>query len=193
MTRIFTIAAAALMLAAPAHAEWSLSNDASRLSFVTTKAGQVAEVHRFHSLSGSIDASGNVSVAIDLSSVDTLIPVRDERMRDILFEVAEFPEATLTGKVDAAAIGALRTGATSTMAVEGTLALRGQSVPVTVEFLVARLSDSRIVASSLQPVVINAGQVDLAAGVEALREVAGLPSISPAVPVSLVLTFDSDS
>ena len=193
MTRIFAIAAAGFVLAAPAHAEWSLSNDASRLSFVTTKAGQVAEVHRFHTLTGSIDASGNVSVAIDLASVDTLIPVRDERMRDILFEVAEFPEATLTGTVDTAAVASLGVGTTSTMAVEGTLSLRGQSVPVTVEFLVAKLSSSRIVASSLQPVIINAGQVDLATGVEALREVAGLPSISPAVPVSLVLTFDADS
>jgi hypothetical protein len=34
--------------------------------------------------------------------------------------------------------------------------------------------------------------VGLVAGIESLREIAGLPSISKAVPVSFVLTFDED-
>ncbi len=191
MIRILAVASMAAMLAAPAHADWKLSNDASRVSFVSTKAGLVAEVHKFTSLSGTIDADGNVAVTIDLASVDTLIPIRDERMRDILFQTVQFPEAELTGKVDAAAIEALADGDTTTMSVEASLSMRGQTQPVTFEFLVSKLSDSRVVASSLQPVVITAAQVDLADGVEELREVAGLPSISPAVPVSVVLTFDS--
>jgi len=41
-------------------------------------------------------------------------------------------------------------------------------------------------------VVVNASLFNLADGVEALREIAGLPSISAAVPVSFVLSFDAD-
>ena len=37
--------------------------------------------------------------------------------------------------------------------------------------------------------IINADAVSLADGVEQLREIAGLPSISKAVPVSFVLQF----
>lgn len=191
MIRIFALASVAALAAVPAHADWKVDNDASRVSFVTTKAGQVAEVHRFKAIDGMIDNAGNVTVNLDLSSVDTLIPIRDERMRDILFEVAEFPKATLTGKVENSALSGLSDGDTTTMTVEGSLSMRGQTLPITFDFHVAKLSPSRIVVSTLQPVIVNASQVDLADGVEELREVAGLPSISPAVPVSAVLTFDS--
>lgn len=190
MTRIFALAPLAVLLAAPAHADWKLANDASRVSFVTTKAGQVAEVHKFHSLTGMIDGAGNVTVTIDLGSVDTMVPVRDERMRDILFQTGQFPIATLTAKVDNAAITSLADGDSTEISVDGSLAMHGQTLPVSFDMLVSKLSKSRIVVSSLQPVVVTAGQLDLAAGVEELRNVAGLPSISPAVPVSVVLTFD---
>jgi polyisoprenoid-binding protein YceI len=188
---MIALASVAALVGVPAHADWTLANDASRISFVTTKAGQIAEVHRFHMAEGTIDSAGNVTVTIDLASVDTLIPIRDDRMREMLFEVARFPTATLTGKVDAAALGDLADGTTTTMAVEASLAMRGQTLPLTIEFHVAKLSGTRVVVSTLQPVVVTAGQLDLVAGVEALREVAGLPSISPAVPVSAVLTFES--
>ena len=39
--------------------------------------------------------------------------------------------------------------------------------------------------------VVNAFQFQLEEGVEALREIAGLPSISLAVPVNFVFQFDS--
>ena len=95
-------------VATTARAEWVLDNDASRLSFVSTKAGSVAEVHRFTSLRGGIDRRGNVAVAIFLQSVDTLIPIRDERMRELLFETATFPAArNLTAVIDPAVVAAL--------------------------------------------------------------------------------------
>jgi hypothetical protein len=37
--------------------------------------------------------------------------------------------------------------------------------------------------------VVNANGLELVAGIEALREVAGLPSISYSVPVTFSLTF----
>jgi hypothetical protein len=43
--------------------------------------------------------------------------------------------------------------------------------------------------SNARPVVINAGEFELTRGVEKLREIAGLPSISPVVPVQFSLYF----
>lgn len=191
MSRFIAFVSFAVVLAAPAHASWVLDNDASRVSFVTTKAGAVAEVHKFTSISGSVSDSGQVGVTIELASVDTMIPIRDERMRDILFETSVFPEATLTASVDAAALSGLAAGESRQMSVSAELAMRNQTQAITLDLVVAKLSDSRLMVSSLQPVVITAAQVDLAEGVEELRDIAGLPSISPAVPVSVVLTFDS--
>ena len=68
--------------------------------------------------------------------------------------------------------------------------LHGTQLSVTLDLNVARLSETRVLVSSRKPVIINAGQVGLAAGVEALREIAGLPSISPAVPVTFLMYFD---
>ena len=63
---------------------------------------------------------------------------------------------------------------------------------MTFEVVVARMSDGDLLVMSEKPVVVNAPLFNLADGVEALREIAGLPSISAAVPVSFVLSFDAD-
>jgi len=130
-----------------------------------------------------------VEIAIDLTSVDTNIAIRDERMKEFLFETERFAVAVLTAQVDADAVAELAVGSTQALSVEGELTLHGQSEPVTLALNVVRLSDSELLAISSQPVIINAGSFDLADGVEKLREIAGLPSISTAVPVTFSLTF----
>ena len=177
--------------ALPAHAQWTLDNDSSEISFVSTKAGAAAEVHRFDQLSGGVDDDGNVTISIDLDSVDTAIPIRDERMREMLFETGQYPSATLAAVVDMATVGALQPGMSTMITSEAQLMVHGATVSLTAEMTVARLNDSRLIVASRKPVIVNASQVDLLEGVERLREVAGLPTISPAVPVTFVLAFDA--
>ena len=181
---------ALLFVATPTWADWSLNNAQSQLSFVSIKKGDIAEVHRFDQLDGSVDANGNVTLTIQLASVDTAIPIRDQRMREMLFNTNAFPSATLTAKVDASALDKLATGDILTSSLEGELSLHGQKSAVTAELAVARLAPNKLLVSSRKPLVLQAGDYDLLEGVEQLREVAGLSSISKAVPVSFVLTFD---
>jgi len=190
MNRIVILMAAAIAL--PAQADWMLDGEQSELSFVSTKAINVAEVHRFGDLSGSISADGQVVIAISLASVDTGIELRDERMREMLFDTSEYGLATVSAKIDPAEITGLDAGDSKRMVVEANVMLHGVSRPLPVELMVARSGDSRLIVTSAKPVVVNAPEFDLGAGVEALREIAGLPSISLAVPVSFVLTFDTD-
>lgn len=182
----------AIVIAAPASADWALDNDASRINFITTKANTAAEVHTFGLVDGDVSEEGRATISIDLDSVDTAIDIRDERMRTMLFETDSYPTATLVAMVDADAVEALATGDTTMMTSEGQLMVHGTTVSLTFDAMVSRLSDSRIVVSSFKPVIVNAPDVGLAAGVEKLREVAGLPSISPAVPVTFTLVFDRD-
>ncbi|MGD8498126.1 MAG: YceI family protein [Chromatiales bacterium] len=178
------------MAAAPAWAEWALDNKQSQLSFISVKKGDIAEVHRFDQLEGAVDDKGNVKLIIQLASVDTAIPIRDERMREMLFNTNAFPTAVLTAKVDAAKVSKLKVGQMMVDALEGQLNLHGQVSPVTAELVIARLGPETLLVSSRRPLVLQAGDFKLVEGVEKLREVAGLPSISNAVPVSFVLTFD---
>lgn len=192
--RALLLAIAVLALwTAPASADWTLDNDGSRISFVSTKAGMAAEVHGFEAVGGRVDADGNATISIDLDSVNTAVPIRDERMRTLLFETEQNPTATLAATVDMDALNALEAGQETAMLAEGQLMLRGKVISLTIDMTVARLSENRILVASRKPLVVNAGQLDLLDGVEKLREVVGLPSISPAVPVSFVLAFDRES
>lgn len=193
MRMLQAAATLAVLFNVPAEAEWALDNNGSRISFVSTKANTAAEAHTFSIVDGEVDDDGNVTVSIDLDSVDTAIDIRDERMRSMLFETEKYPSATLAASIDPATIDDLAVGESTDMTVEGQLMLHGNTLSLTFDVTVARLNDSRILVTSRSPVIVNAGQVGLAAGVEKLREVAGLPSISPAVPVTFVLAFDRDA
>ncbi len=186
----------ALLLAScaamPTTESWRLDNGNSSISFVTTKVTDIAEVHTFRTFSGSLNQSGNVRIAIDLASVDTGIEIRDDRMRAMLFETDSFATATMTAKVDMAMVKRLMAGGSRSATIEGELALHGETMPLAIDVQVTRAGTSKLLVMSQKPVVVNAAQFKLAEGVERLREVAGLPSISKAVPVSFVLSFDAE-
>ncbi|MDG2420988.1 MAG: YceI family protein [Gammaproteobacteria bacterium] len=178
-----------VLLAGAAQAQWSLNNDASTLSFVTVKADHVGEVHTFDRLSGSIDDRGNVEIIIELASVNTLIDIRNERMQNMLFETNLFPEAKITSEINLSAITAMSAGVSVSMEVEFELDIHGASNSYTADLVVTRLENG-VIASTSKPILVTANTHGLVEGVEALREVAGLPSISRAVPVTFTVIFD---
>lgn len=179
-----------ILVASPAMAKWSLVADESMLTFVSIKNTHVAEVHRFHNLSGGVSKSGQLRLGVDLTSVDTQVPIRDERMREMLFETAQHPRATLSARLDPAVLQDLPVGQSKPISTEATLDLHGQSRPIQIEALVIRPSDRELLVTSLRPVIINAADFGLADGIEALRAVVELPNISLAVPVTFVLKFN---
>lgn len=178
------------LFGAPVQAAWVLDGERSIVSFVSTKAINVAEVHKFTELSGGVDEDGQVTVAISLASVDTSIELRDERMREMLFETDQFRLATVTAQVDTGELDDLEPGQSIRMTVQGVVSLHGESLPLPMDVVIARSGKSGLLVTSELPVVVNAPQFRLAEGIERLREVAGLPSISTAVPVSFVLAFN---
>ncbi|MFT4671853.1 MAG: polyisoprenoid-binding protein YceI [Pseudohongiellaceae bacterium] len=171
-------------------AQWSVDNGTSTLSFVTVKVEHVAEVHTFDRLSGSISSSGAVNIEIELASVNTLVPIRNERMQNMLFETNLFPTAAITAAVDIGAFAAMNAGSSEKVALTFDLSLRGQSQTYTTDVMVTRLS-SGLMVSTIKPIIVMAESFDLINGVQALREVAGLPSISRAVPVTFQLILEN--
>ncbi len=89
--------------ATPIAGEWTIDDSASHLSFVTVKAGTMAEAHVFDNLSGSVRPDGQAMIEIDLTSLATGLELRDERMRSVLFDgrVSESDRhrATRSGRV----------------------------------------------------------------------------------------------
>ena len=168
---------------------WTLDAAASDLNYVTIKSGEIAEVNSFETLSGGVSADGAASVTIDLSSVSTGVDIRDERMRDIFFVVADNPNATVTATIDPASFEALKVGESTTTTLDGTLAIKGVEAPFQADVNVTRTGADSVTAASAKPVIVEAARYELTDGLAELQGLAGLPSITPVVPVTFSLTF----
>jgi polyisoprenoid-binding protein YceI len=169
--------------------EWSLVPAESLVSFVSVKNNAVAEAHRFTEISGRVSNQGKVELTIKLASVATGIEIRDQRLRDLLFEVATYPAADLTLDVDAAQVMALPVGGHLVLNASATLSLHGQSAALPIEARITRTSDTRWLVTSERPAIVAATNFELINGVEELRKVAGLQAIASAVPVTFTLAF----
>lgn len=168
---------------------WSLDPAASRLAYVSIKAGEVAENNRFDTLSGSIAADGTASLSIDLATVNTGAPLRDERMREVFFQVAENPAATVTAKLDPARFAGLAVGQSVLRPLKASVTIKGASADVATEVLVTRITEDRVLVVSAAPVIVSTDMFGLTDELGELRALAQLPSITPAVPVTFTLTF----
>jgi polyisoprenoid-binding protein YceI len=178
-----------LLAAGAARAQWELDNDKSTVNFVSIKNDKVAEIHSFTSLVGYIGADGKVQLGIDLDSVETLIPIRNERMRELLFDTAKFPAANISAQVDPVILAAAADGGVVTADLPITLSLHGIEQTLTAPVVVVGEGDNRLRVLTSRPVMVNAVDFGLDSGITALREIAGLKAISVAVPVTLQLVF----
>lgn len=169
--------------------DWTLDPASSHLSYVSLKAGEIAEANRFDRLSGTVAADGTARIEIALASVNTGVGVRDERMREIFFQVAEYPTAVVTAALDPATFAGIDVGQVTVRPLAATLALKGMEAPIETEVQVARVSEDRVLVTPTRPVIITTDMFGLTDELGELRALAQLPSISPAVPVTFSLAF----
>lgn len=178
-------------VAADGHAQsWTLDGGTSKIAFGSVKKDTVGEVHTFDGLSGTVAADGSVNVQIELATVDTLIDIRNERIMEHVFKGT--PTATLAANFDMDDIADLAVGDTAVVDVEGILTLVGTSVEVETEMFVARLSDTRVLVTTSDMVMLSTADAGLTAGIDKLMELADLPGITRVAPVTMRLIFNAD-
>ena len=177
-----------LLASAQAAAQWTLSADDSSLSFISVKAEHIAEVHSFARLAGEIDNGGEAVVSVDLTSVQTGIDIRNERMQSMLFNTDMYPRAQVSADVDAAALSSMAVGESAVLEVPLVINLHGEVLTLSAPLRVSHVQDGLRV-DTLAPIIVKADAFALVDGIESLREIAGLPSISRSVPVSFSLLF----
>ncbi len=178
-----------LSLAAGEASAWSLSSQDSKVSYGSIKKNSVGEVNYFKSASGSISATGEVSVAIDLASVETNIGIRNERMIKHVFG-EKAAQALLQTTIDVTALNNLAVGAMTTIDVEGTLTFLGKAIEIDTAMVVVRLSSSRLMVMSDDMIMVKTGALGVETGIDKLMELAKLPGITRVVPVTLRMVFD---
>ncbi|WP_420583979.1 c-type cytochrome [Ruegeria sp.] len=189
LLKAVTIASA--IVATPVLAtSWTLTPEGSHLAYGTIKKDSVGEVNSFTGLSGHVTPEGKAEIEIDLSSVETNIDIRNERMIEHVFRKAG--SASLTAEFDMAEVSGLGVGETTTVYADAVLSLVGTNVSFEAEMFVARLSETQVMVSTNDMVFISTEDAGVNAGVDKLMELASLPGITRTVPVTARLIFDMD-
>lgn len=178
-----------LVTANIAQADWQLVNDKSQLSFVSIKKGSVAEAHHFTKLEGQLSDQGALSINVNLGSAETMIPIRNERLAKFVFETVSFPAAVLTANLNKQLDGIKSPGMHIIKGVDAELDLHGHKKALKIDVLVTSLKNGDLSVSSLSPIIIKGKDFQVIKGIKKLQELAKLPSIATAIPVTFALTF----
>ena len=168
---------------------WVLDAAQSQVKLVSIKSSAFAETHHFTELAGDINADGIAELLINLDSIESGIAIRNERMREHLFETDRFAQASASMVVDMAWLRALPEGSETLTTVAIDLDLHGAQQGFKAELSVIKLADQSLVISTSAPVLVRAGDFAMVPGIEKLAELAGLPVIASAVPVTVHLHF----
>lgn len=162
---------------------WTIDANNSVLNFVSVKNETVAETHRFKELTGAV-TDGKLEATIPVVSIDTQIPIRNERMLKHLFKSDKYANITVTSDLDMASIDAIPAGSTLPLVVNLEVFLAGSTGTVEANLQVTRLDADQLLVTTTSPVLINASAFKFSEGVEQLRTIAGLNSIDMVVPVT---------
>ena len=83
----------------------------------------------------------------------------------------------------------IQVGKSTDVEYRGVFEFRNEKYSLLVKLKVTRLNNLSFIVSSSEPLLLNGDQLGLSIGIESLRAVAGLPSISKSVPVTFSLMF----
>ena len=82
------------------YSEWQMDSASSSIHFVSVKKNTIGENHYFRKFKSTVAEDGKFTLNINLATVETLIPIRNERMQKLFFQIDKFPTATVTGEIN---------------------------------------------------------------------------------------------
>jgi len=164
---------------------WQLNTDLSSLSFVTTKNKTVSEQHSLKFKQGFLHEQRVFNAKIDLNTVNTLIPIRDQRLRDILFETDQYPTASIHALIPRH----LDLNANQNATLPFKLNLHGMEKSFEAE-VVIQMVNKQLVVTNYNPIQVNAKDFALDDAINKLTKIANLQGINYEVTVDFKLTFE---
>ena len=178
-----------LVLPASGTAGWSADQDRSSVTYLSTKMTAsfqtVFERNHFKRFSAAIDDAGEATLIIELNSVHTGVLIRDERIREHVFDTGNHPQATV--KLPVGDLAKYYPPGYTQM-VNAKLAMRGAVQKVEGEVSIVYNGDDLMVQTT-EPVLVNAVDYGMLDGFGKLKELVGLFNIPTTIPVSFKLVF----
>jgi len=161
---------------------WVLNREYSSISIISTKNNKISEVSNFEIFSGKISSTGYLQIEINLNSLETNIPIRNERMQKHLFHTELYPTVDIHTqlKPEDLSIGVHN--------ISFDVDLHGVSAMLQAEFMVFEQFGNKVITLH-KPLIIKAETFGLEDGIKTLKNIAKLQSIDFTVPVNLILNF----
>lgn len=197
LAKAFFVMLATLSCAAHAQSNpfapgWTLESEASSLRFQSIKNENKIESSTFATMSGSIDETGAASIKILLDSVDTKVDLRNVRMRFLFFETFQFPEATVSMKIDPSILSDLSEVRRKTVTMPYTIELHGVSKTLEASLALTLIGDDLVAVSTSDPITLNVADFNLMGGLEKLQDAANV-RIVPSSTVTFDFIFKKQS
>jgi len=172
-------------------ARWALNTEKSEVNFISIKKGNIAETHVFNDISGHI-LNGKAQFTIKPDSVDSRVPIRNERMREFLFETNVYPTIEINANVGDL-VSSLKPGQSNMMTIPASLSMHGATKEIKLETRLSVINANTIVVSSTQSVLIRAADFDMVDGITKLASLVNNLAIAETVPVNFSLELDMDA
>lgn len=170
-------------------ASWQLDSSQSALHFVSVKNDVVAETHQFKQLTGNWDGS-KVNISIPVSSLDTLIPIRNERIWQYVLQAEQFAAITVSAELKQDTLATLAISESMLLELPLNVTIATETVALNAKLRITKLSADTLQAVTEAPLMLNTSSFKLTDGVAKLQELAGLKSIDALVPVSFTVRFN---
>ena len=162
---------------------WVLNQEFSSIAIVTTKNNKVSEVSEFTKFKGSINKANYLSIELDMTSLETNIPIRNERIKKHLFETNLYPTADIHTQLKPEDL----TQGVHNITFD--VDMHGVSGILNAEFMVFEQYGKKIITLH-KPLIVSADMFGLEQGITTLKNIAKLQSIDFTVPMHIILTFD---
>ena len=198
LNQVRSVLAAGLLMAGmqPAMAQdnafapgWTMDPAASALQFQSVKNETKVESSTFATYTGTIDETGLATVRVLMDSVNTNVDLRNVRMRFLMFETFQYPEAVITMQIDPATLADLEVVRRKSFVAPYTISLHGVSAESEADIVVTLLDDDRVLVSAAKPLTLLMSDFNLDGGVAKLEEAAKV-DILPFTTVTFDFIFD---
>ncbi|WP_394388972.1 YceI family protein [Shewanella woodyi] len=183
----------ALLGSTQASAQWTLDSNSAALNFLSTKVlinkQSITEMSGFNTLSGTVSDDGEFMLTVQLESVNTQVPIRDQRLRDWVFQVEKYSRVEISGQISKLELKDLTIGKPKGVTQSLILKTHGKVLTLKAELQLVKSADGALHVSTLTPILLDTRQLDMNLGIEKLIEVMGLASINQQIPITFYGTF----
>ncbi len=189
---ILVVVSIGILLSSPSFAKdysnvaMNIDTNNSNINFATIKKQYIVEPATVENVQGGIN-NGELLITASLDSIDTMVGIRNDRLKNIYFKIAQHPNISIKANLAKEMLDI--TGVKRIKDVAFEVMLYGKVKTLKADVIASTTYKGLLVATT-QPIIVRASDFGIPAdNLTALAKTVGGIALSPTVPVNFVLSF----